>query len=188
MYDRKSQLQNELQAINASIELQENEQEHLATEHENNCLGLAARRQQEDRAQQDWFSKARREQHIDRSGIRPNSSSTRPDSRGSSASAVNSPAAWTSINGVRSRDNHTHEIEPPADPGNLLSSVYSNPMNETEANARSMPFRTDKGPGDSPHDPYHMASEDYGVHGKKLAERPLKPKQRTEIAGSGWAK
>ncbi|KAH7041343.1 uncharacterized protein B0I36DRAFT_312623 [Microdochium trichocladiopsis] len=186
MYDRKSQLQNELQSINASIELQENEQERLAAEHEDNCVGLASRRQQEDRAQHEWFQRARREHRVDNTGrpsIRPQSSGPRPGSGGSAASTASGPAAWTSINGARTRNSHAQGSEPPTDPGNLLSSVFHNPMDETEANARSMPFRTSKATNDLAHEPYPYVTDDYASQNKKLAERPLKPKQRHSLPG-----
>ncbi|KXJ88934.1 hypothetical protein Micbo1qcDRAFT_207069 [Microdochium bolleyi] len=179
MYDRKSQLQNELQSVNASIELQENERERLAAEHEDKCVGLASRRQQEDRAQHEWFQRTRREHQADsmaRHTIRPRSSGTRPDSGGSGASTASGPALWTSINGARPRNSHVADSEPPTDPGNLLSSVFHNPMNEAEANARSMPYRTSKGPNDILND----ANADPG---KKMTERPLKPKQRHSLPG-----
>jgi len=182
MYDRKSQLQNELQSIKDSIELQENEQERLAAEHEDNCVGLASRRQQEDRAQHEWFQRARRDGRFDsanRYGMRPQSSGPRPNSGGSAASSASGPAAWTSINGSRPRANH----EPPTDPGNLLSSVFHNPMDEAEANARSMPLRTSKVTNDMAHDLYPSGTDDYGTIQKKMTERPLKPKQRHSLPG-----
>lgn len=182
MYDRKSQLQNELQSIKDSIELQENEQERLAAEHEDKCVGLASRRQQEDRAQHEWFQRARRDGRFDsanRHGIQPQSTGPRPNSGGSAASSTSGPAAWTSINGNRPRANH----EPPTDPGNLLSSVFHNPMDEAEANARSMPLRTSKGTNDMAHELYPSSTDDYGALHKKMTERPLKPKQRHSLPG-----
>ncbi|KAJ1337423.1 hypothetical protein MN608_00275 [Microdochium nivale] len=183
MYDRKSQLQNELQSVNASIEIQEIEQEKLAAAHEDSCVGLASRRQQEDRAQHEWFQRARREHQADsmsRHTARPRSSGTRPGSGNSVASTASGPAAWTSINGVRPRNSPIVASEPPTDPGNLLSSVFHNPMNEAEANARSMPFRTNKRPNDLANEAHSSMNSDPS---KKLTERPLKPKQRHSLPG-----
>ncbi|KAI0481086.1 hypothetical protein GGR56DRAFT_688556 [Xylariaceae sp. FL0804] len=177
MYDRKSHLQNELRAIETSIHYQETEQERLAREYEDRRDRLRLKRQEEERIEQDRILRARE----NNAAAARKEHDGRPSSNGRiSARVLPVPAAaggWTSINGSRRRGRRAEEEEPPADPGNLLSSIYHNPVNETVSpTLRAIPLRSNVNlaNGGSP-EADGVAADANGLN--RVRDRPLKPKQ-----------
>ncbi|KAI1766077.1 hypothetical protein GGR53DRAFT_519277 [Hypoxylon sp. FL1150] len=192
LYDRKAQVQKELTSILGLIQSNERLQEDLAQQFEDERAHLEKRRRDEDLAQEEWFAKSR-ENVMMKEATRPKSSGNRrqsnrdlapPQSNGAANGAVNG-AGWTSINGSRRRGRRENEEEPPVDPGNLLSSVYHNPVDDS-LNGRPMPLRSSTnrmrpapthsgvvGEGDA------NTQEGYPV--SPLKTRPLKPKQRHSL-------
>ncbi|KAI5856788.1 hypothetical protein GGS23DRAFT_393728 [Durotheca rogersii] len=138
LYDRKTQLNNELRLVAGRIQQYEEQQERLAHDFEKSRERLRAQRREDDRTQEDRFAKKRE-----------TLGSTRPKSSGSTgrrqSGSQSGAAGWTSINGASRRRSRREEdeVEPPADPGNLLSSIYHNPVDETEpVGGRAMPLRS----------------------------------------------
>ncbi|KAI2778739.1 hypothetical protein F4815DRAFT_447023 [Daldinia loculata] len=187
LYDRKSQLQDELQAIEGDIEHHEKQQERLINEFDDNEARLASRRRAEDQAQESFFAR-NREDAASKENVRPKSSNgTRRQPSRDMQPLANGAATWTSINGSRRRGRREEEDEPPADPGNLLSSVYHNPMEESDSlNGRSMPLRSSNNRGRPSLTSNGVATEanadtpeSYLINRAK--DRPLKPKQRHSL-------
>ncbi|KAI0097116.1 hypothetical protein F4814DRAFT_453643 [Daldinia grandis] len=187
LYDRKSQLQDELQVIEGDIEHREKLQERLANEFDDNGALLASRRRAEDQAQELFFAR-NREDAASKENVRPKSSNgTRRQPNRDMQQLANGAAGWTSINGTRRRGRREEEEEPPADPGNLLSSVYHNPVEESDSlNGRSMPLRSSNNRGRPSLTSNGVATEanadipeNYLVNRAK--DRPLKPKQRHSL-------
>ncbi|KAL7625979.1 hypothetical protein AAE478_002748 [Parahypoxylon ruwenzoriense] len=184
-YDRKGELQDELQALVRHIQRLEEEQERLAHDFEDSQTRLLAQRREDDRVQENWFAKTR-ESITSKETARPKSSSGRRQS-GRDVPAQQNGVGWTSINGSRRRGRREEEEEPPADPGNLLSSIYHNPMDETEPlNGRAMPLRSgaNRGrPGTASNDVGSEVDAN-GPEGQLIGrtrDRPLKPKQRHSL-------
>ncbi|KAH8653704.1 hypothetical protein BX600DRAFT_84939 [Xylariales sp. PMI_506] len=167
LYDRKSALQNDLQSIEQSIKLQEMEQERLAKDWEDTVSRVTSERRDQDRQREAWFSKHRE-----------NGSPRRTNGRRASSRDMGNPQSnaggWTSINGIRSRTNGTHDDdeELPTDPGNLLSSGYQ-PADGGEPNGKPVPFRSNGADMDV----------DDGEAALAVRSRPLKPKQRHSLPG-----
>ncbi|KAI1496227.1 hypothetical protein F5X99DRAFT_83103 [Biscogniauxia marginata] len=182
LYDKKSQLQNQVHAVEASIQYQEKEQERLSQEYEVTRARLLAQRQEEDRSQQEWFARARENEIAAKENTQPKTNGRLfnrdmpPPTPGS--------GGWTSINGSRRRGRREEDDEPPADPGNLLSSIYHNPVDEQDSpTSRAMPLRhsTNRSrPGTSSNgltaEIDTAAPETYTTN--RARDRPLKPKQQ----------
>lgn len=174
LYNRKSQLQNELQSLEAGIAYQEQEQERLSHDYEQARSQLRARREDEDRRRHEWFTQAREEEakrengHAKTNGGVASGGEVQPN-----AAAV---GGWTSINGSRRRSHRDEDEELPADPGNLLGSVYHNPVDEHETNGHGM---ARSGSGRSQLS--SLLNDDEDGQSRKNGERPLKPKQRHSL-------
>ncbi|KAI8960156.1 hypothetical protein F5Y11DRAFT_273649 [Daldinia sp. FL1419] len=186
LYDKKSQLQHELQAVEGDIEHHEKQQERLASEFDDSEARLASRRRAEDEARELYFVRDR-EDVASKENVRPKSSNgTRRQPSRDIQPQVNG-AGWTSINGSRRRSRREEEEEPPADPGNLLSSIYHNPVEEPESlNGRSMPLRSSNSRGRPGLALNGLTTEtnadipDSHPAGR-AKDRPLKPKQRHSL-------
>lgn len=113
--ERRSILENELAALNASVAMTEKELEAAQEQYHGAMTRLQHERALEDRHK--WMDPSRRASNRDM-GSQP-----QPPAAG----------GWTSINGARPRA-HDDE-EPPADPGNLLGKGYR-PAEESDANGR----------------------------------------------------
>ncbi|KAI1338189.1 hypothetical protein F5Y15DRAFT_134606 [Xylariaceae sp. FL0016] len=186
LYDRKSQLQNELASVDSSIKMHETEQERLAQDWEEKDRQLATLREGEDRANAEWFAR-RRADGREKENALPKSSD--PYHSRELPPPANS-GGWTSINGgvrqpVRRREN---DAEPPPDPGNLLSSIYHNPVEEKESpTSRAIPLRastTRSRPGTASNGiaPLNGIMADT-ESGSRSRDRPLKPKSRHSLPG-----
>ncbi len=181
LYNRKSQLQNELQSLESSIAIQEQEQERLARDYEDTRTLLRLQRDKEDLRQQELFAQAR-EQEARKENALPKSHG-RQSSKGDMPPPTTATGGWTSINGSRRRSRREDEDDLPADPGNLLGSVYHNPVDESEVNGQGTIRNGSVRP--------HLAAvpngasiaDDENLHGqaRKNGERPLKPKQRHSL-------
>ncbi|RYP47399.1 hypothetical protein DL768_006514 [Monosporascus sp. mg162] len=178
LYNRKSQLENELQSLVSSITYQEQEQERLVRDYEETRAQLRVQRQNEDLRQQEWFSQAREREA--KQGYRPKSNG-RQSSNGE-LPPLAAVRGWTSINGSRRRSRREEDDEPPADPGNLLGSVYHNPVDDSDANSQGM---VRNGSFRSPSRAFSagVSTEDENLSGqaRKNGERPLKPKERHSL-------
>ncbi|KAI0010211.1 hypothetical protein F4779DRAFT_578542 [Xylariaceae sp. FL0662B] len=192
LYDRKTALQNELTGVAASIQFHEEEQERLAQEFDTKNTRIFAQRVEEDRNQDDWFARAREigapnkgDSPPKRNGNSNSNSGRRPSNRDMPTPA--NGGGWTSINGARRRNRREGEEEPPADPGNLLSSIYHNPVDETELpNGRTMPMRNSVNRARlSAASNGTTAETDAGVseglQAGRAKDRPLKPKERHSL-------
>ncbi|KAI6087211.1 hypothetical protein F4821DRAFT_259169 [Hypoxylon rubiginosum] len=192
LYDQKTQVQQELASIMGLIQQNERLQETIAQKFEDEQTDLTNRRREEDLAQQEWFARSRENATLKES-TRPKSSGNRRQSNrdlapplpnGAANGAANG-AGWTSINGTRRRGRREDEEEPPVDPGNLLSSIYHNPVDDS-LNGRAMPLRSSTNrmrPG-----PTHNgvagegdANTQEGYPVNRLKDRPIKPKQRHSL-------
>ncbi|KAK7756263.1 hypothetical protein SLS62_001859 [Diatrype stigma] len=216
LYNRKSQLQNDLQSLEASISFQEQEQERLAHEYEETRTRIRTLREREDARQQELFYQVR-EEEARREAMRPESNGLQsakenmplPPVTVSVAAPVTAPAVapaapaapaaaptaaaaaatggWTSINGAaRRRSRREEDDEPPADPGNLLGSVYHNPVDESEVNGhghgiiRNGSVRPHH-PPTAPNGISIVEEDNLHSQARKNGERPLKPKQRHSL-------
>ncbi|KAI0834481.1 hypothetical protein F5Y06DRAFT_155460 [Hypoxylon sp. FL0890] len=194
LYDRKTQIERDLQTVNDTIATYEEKQELLAQRFEETARQTIAARREEDQAQEEWFARAH-EDAASKENARPKSSSS---SSGRRQSIRDMPpqangAGWTSINGTRRRGRREEEEEPPADPGNLLSSIYHNPVDEAESlSGRVMPLRSGGGNRIRPSLNFNgvamngVTSElDANATEASLAgrakDRPIKPKQRHSL-------
>ncbi|XXH04380.1 hypothetical protein Hte_010794 [Hypoxylon texense] len=184
LYDQQTRLQNELSGIVSLIQSNERLQEQVAQEYQEEKRRLVAQREEEDRAQAEWFARSR--DNASKENARPKSSSSgRRQSNRDMVPPQPNGAGWTSINGTRRRGRRDDEEEPPVDPGNLLSSIYHNPVDES-LNGRAMPLRSSSHrirPGSASNgvvgEGYANALEGYPVNRAK--DRPLKPKQRHSL-------
>ncbi|KAI1409510.1 hypothetical protein F5Y13DRAFT_91399 [Hypoxylon sp. FL1857] len=192
MYDRKSQLQRELEAVASNIAQYEEQQERVVQEFEDTSARIAAQRKEEDRVQEQWFARAH-EDAASKENARPKSSSSGRRQSNRDMPPQANGAGWTSINGTRRRGRREEEEEPPADPGNLLSSIYHNPVDESESlNGRAMPLRSGGGnrvrpvpapngvaPNGGPSEMDMSTTE--GQQTGRAKDRPIKPKQRHSL-------
>ncbi|KAI1773649.1 hypothetical protein F4818DRAFT_421261 [Hypoxylon cercidicola] len=187
LYDQKTHIEHELSNLVGLIQHNERLQEQMAQEFEEDQGRLAAQRRDEDLAQEQWFARTR--ENASKENAPPKSSSGRRQSNrdiiSPQANGAGAVAGWTSINGSRRRGRREEDEEPPVDPGNLLSSIYHNPVDDA-LNGRAMPLRSNSnrirpgpvsngvaGEGDA------NASEGYPFNRAK--DRPLKPKQRHSL-------
>ncbi|KAI2609169.1 hypothetical protein GGR54DRAFT_643658 [Hypoxylon sp. NC1633] len=186
LYDTKLRLQQEMQLVTVDIAKFEEQQEILAKSFEELRANTLIRRQADDRTKEEWFIRAREESGY-KENARPKSSAGRHPSARDIPSQPNGAAGWTSINGARRRGRRDEEEEPPADPGNLLSSIYHNPVGDADSvNGRVMPLRSSSNrarPGPSSNGvPSEMDTN--GTEGSpagRSKDRPLKPKQRHSL-------
>ncbi|KAI0017550.1 hypothetical protein F4780DRAFT_782180 [Xylariomycetidae sp. FL0641] len=175
LYDRKSQLEAEVVTVENNIRFYENEQERFAHDHE------AAQKQRRDaRAVEDRDMKAaflsRRARDYQSPGLPGPSPSPSQANKAAQEDAPSSGGGgFTSINGSsrrRTRRDENNEPSPP-DAGNILSSVYQNPVDDEDApTSRAMPLRSVSSRSRHPPDP-----EADAFNGNWSKERPLKPKQ-----------
>ncbi|OTA94660.1 hypothetical protein M434DRAFT_29637 [Hypoxylon sp. CO27-5] len=192
LYDRKAQLELDLNNVARNIASIEHQQEKLAHEFEEFTARVMAERREEDRAQGQWV--AHPHEDAAKGNGRPKSSSSGRRQSNRDMPPQANGAGWTSINGTRRRGRREEEEEPPADPGNLLSSIYHNPVDEAESlNGRAMPLRSGGSrarPGPVPNgiassgasnetDANANATESYLAGRAK--DRPIKPKQRHSL-------
>ncbi|KAI1486872.1 hypothetical protein F5X96DRAFT_681654 [Biscogniauxia mediterranea] len=183
LYDKRAQLHNQVHAIEASIKYEEKEQERLSHEYEATRARLLAMRQEEDRSQQEWFARARDNEIAAKENTQPKANG-HPFNRDMPPPTPGS-GGWTSINGARRRGRREDE-EPPADPSNLLSSIYHNPVDEQDSpTSRAMPLRhstTRSRPGTSSNgsttEMDTSTPEAYATN--RARDRPLKPKQQQQ--------
>ncbi|KAI0880790.1 uncharacterized protein GGS22DRAFT_80226 [Annulohypoxylon maeteangense] len=186
LYDTRTQLQHELLILTDKIQQHEKKQEQLAHDFEESELRLREKRQKDDRAQEEWFLRAR-EDAVSKENARPKSSSSSRRQSNREAPSQTNGAGWTSINGARRRGRREEEEEPPADPGNLLSSIYHNPVDESESiNGRVMPLRNGgnrvrPGPTSNGVSNEMETSGAEGYPTGRTKDRPLKPKQRHSL-------
>lgn len=222
LYNRKSQLQNDLQSLEASITFQEQEQERLAHEYEEARTRIRTQRERDDARQQEVFYQVR-EEEAKKETAPPKSNGRQPAKENMplplppvavpvpvaapAAAPVAAPVAvpvvapaaapaaaaatggWTSINGTAKRRSRREEDdEPPADPGNLLGSVYHNPVDESEVNGHGHGHGMIRNGSVRPHHPPTAPNgisivEEDSPHSqaRKNGERPLKPKQRHSL-------
>ena len=179
LYNRKSQIQNELQSLEAGIAYQEQEQERLNHDFDRARSQLQTHREEEDRQHHEWLTRAREDAKRDDAHSKTNGQAS---SNGEPQSHATATGGWTSINGSRRRSRREEE-ELPADPGNLLGSVYHNPVDEHEM-PRHSGIRNGTGRA-------HLstllngasAGEEENASGqdRKSGERPLKPKERHSL-------
>ncbi|KAI1373012.1 hypothetical protein F4677DRAFT_430723 [Hypoxylon crocopeplum] len=185
LYDRKTQLQQELQDVIGGIQFHEEQQEHVAHKFDDRRSQILAKRREEDLAQEEWLARSR-EDAASKENARPKSSSDRRQSSRDMPAQPNG-AGWTSINGARRRSRREEEEEPPADPGNLLSSIYHNPVEEPDSlNGRAMPLRsssirTRPVTASNGVAVEADASASEGQPAARARDRPLKPKQRHSL-------
>ncbi|KAH9898961.1 hypothetical protein F4778DRAFT_180142 [Xylariomycetidae sp. FL2044] len=188
LYEKKSHMQNELAACHAAIEYQEQERERLANDFDRNRARLEAQRHQEDEQQEAWFKRNREGKAASSATAVP---AVRDTVNGRLAHRVLPPPVpsnrgWTSINGAsRQHPNAQGDDGPPPDPGNLLSSIYHNPVDEGEmSKGRSMPVRDVVNalqPGTATNG-YDMDVDMTGANGFQPGHaRMLKPKQRRSL-------
>lgn len=195
LYDKKAQLELDLDNVTRNIASIEHQQEQLAHEFEEAAARVMAEREEEDRAQEKWVAHAGEGEDATKENARPKSSSSgRRQSNRDMAPQANG-AGWTSINGTRRRGRRDEEEEPPADPGNLLSSIYHNPVDEAESiNGRAMPLRSGGGSRARPgpalngmasngtsNETDANATATEGYLAGRAKDRPIKPKQRHSL-------
>lgn len=148
-------------------------------EFESNRSRVRVRREEEDRQHHEWLSRTREASKRDNAHLKMNG---RASSNGETQSHATATGGWTSINGSRRRSRREEE-ELPADPGNLLGSVYHNPVDEHEM-TRHNTLRNGSGRS-------HLSALLNGVsageedgftgHERKGGERLLKPKERHSL-------
>lgn len=158
LYNRKSQLQSAIKDVDTTIEFQKAEKHRLSNEYETKRAVLQSQRQDEDRSQQAWFTRARentlseKEYSISRghSDV-PNHGHTLP----------NPATGWTTISGPslrRSSRVQEQRDEKRSNPGSLFGSVFHNPIEEDVASTSHglplhnsvTPLHADTGFGPSP--------------------------------------
>ncbi|CAJ2506800.1 Uu.00g079860.m01.CDS01 [Anthostomella pinea] len=183
LYDRKHQLENELLSVQSGIQSYEALQEHLSHEQDANRARLLSERQEEDRSHAAWFAHARESSAATKANTPPESNGHLP-SRGMPPpmpADAEAGGGWTSINGgPRRRSRRDDQVDPPADPGNLLSSIYHNPVEENDSpTSRAMPLRHSANrsrPSTSSHGtPPELDA--VPAFASRYIDRPLKPKQ-----------
>ncbi|KAI0156685.1 hypothetical protein GGR52DRAFT_196124 [Hypoxylon sp. FL1284] len=186
LYDQRAQMERELSNIVLLIQGNEKEQERIAQEFQDDQARLEASRREEDQAQEDWFVQSK-EDLLPKEQVRPKSSGNRRQPSRDIASPSSNKPGWTSINGARRRS-HREEEEPPVDPGNLLSSIYHNPV-DGSLNGRNMPLRSStsrirQDPASNGVNGAAGEGDTNGVEGypaSRVKDRPLKPKQRHSL-------
>ncbi|KAI0378709.1 hypothetical protein F5Y04DRAFT_144035 [Hypomontagnella monticulosa] len=188
LYDRKQNFQRELQQIVAEIQHHEEQQEKLVHAFEDTQGRILIQRQEEDKAQKQQFARSRQEFESKENARPKSSSSARRQSNREALLQTNGTgngAGWTSINGSRRRSRREEEEEPPVDPGNLLSSIYHNPVDESESlNGRTMPLRSSSNrarPGLASNGVTNDVEVPEGYQANRPKDRPLKPKQRHSL-------
>ncbi|OTB02232.1 hypothetical protein M426DRAFT_13679 [Hypoxylon sp. CI-4A] len=187
LYDRKEELERELPVVTRSIQVHEQRQEQLVEDFEEEASRVQTERQEADRAQVQHLLHLR-EENASKENVRPKSSSGRRQSNREVPASANG-AGWTSINGgARRKGRKEEEQELPADPGNLLSSIYHNPVDESESlNGRAMPLRSGAGNRRANGVSSNGVSSETGTDSPegylagRTKDRPLKPKQRHSL-------
>jgi hypothetical protein len=164
LYDRRSNVQNELGTINQSIRLLETDQEHLSQEWDATVARVQGTRAKEDRDNEVRIAAAHERERAAALGA------PRPQTNGHPPAGQ--PGGWTSINGVRGRKSARDDDEElPTDPGNLLSSGYQpQHVDDGETNGRPLPYRTNGPDMDVDETDPSLA----------VRSRPLKPKQQQQ--------
>ncbi|KAI2636274.1 hypothetical protein GGS26DRAFT_548336 [Hypomontagnella submonticulosa] len=187
LYDEKARLERELQHNDMEIQHYEKEQERLVHEFEETQGRVLIQRREEDQLQRQQFARQRQELESKENTRPKSSSSARRQSNREVLSQTNgtgNAAGWTSINGSRRRTRRDEE-EPPADPGNLLSSIYHNPVDSESLNARTMPLRSSANRSRaslaSSNGATNEADVPDGYQANRPKDRPLKPKQRHSL-------
>lgn len=196
LYDKKAVYERQLKELNEAIHQNEKLQEHLVHEYDESNVYITEKRRVEDHTREADLVhlynhhvalKETRENIASKESSKENALPKNSRHSTRDVPPQTNGAGWTSINGSRRRSRREEEEEPPTDPGNLLSSIYHNPVDEIDSlNGRAMALRnginrTRPGAGSNGVADEADANSPEGYAAGRAKDRPLKPKQRHSL-------